>query len=466
VAECASVSEEEMGSGAPPALQSPIAFNHRRERQQRVFWAWGTSVFSKIAATAVQLLAVPLAFRALGEGGYAAYAAVTASAGIFAIMNLGLGGSLVTPLAEAAAKSDERKQSNLVQAGLVPLVLSCLVGLAAALPLAAFLPLHMLLGRIGTPGSMDLRIAVLIAFAATMASIPLSAVQFLRQAYQEIHLTNLFGMVANLYLCVALLLASARSTSVAVFVTIFVLAPPVAYILNFIDMFVRRRYLFCMEEKIDWKESRHLVVDGIRFLGASFSHCLVYQWPVYYIARQLPASVSSQFAICIQAVILMLGVAIGFLQPLWSMTADAVARGDHEWLQKHIRYGRGLIISGGVAVLLVWSFFGETILRLWMRKPLVISWQIRGLMGAYILLALWEYYHFIMAMGFGRLREATTAAFQRALVYAIAMPFLVWIGGVPALWCGLSLSILLWTGWRLPALLQPKAEEQIAASCG
>lgn len=117
-------------------------------------------------------------------------------------------------------------------------------------------------------------------------------------------------------------------------------------------------------------------------------------------------------------------------------------------------------------MLLVWSFFGETILRLWMRKPLVISWQIRGLMGAYILLALWEYYHFIMAMGFGRLREATTAAFQRALVYAIAMPFLVWIGGVPALWCGLSLSILLWTGWRLPALLQPKAEEQIAASCG
>jgi putative effector of murein hydrolase len=75
-------------------------------------------------------------------------------------------------------------------------------------------------------------------------------------------------------------------------------------------------------------------------------------------------------------------------------------------------------------------------------------------MGAYILLALWEYFHFTMALGFGHLREATAAIFQRSISFAIAVPLLTKIGGVRALWFGLCCSILLWTAWRLPRLLR------------
>src|ERR1017187_2626554 len=96
-------------SQAPRHVTSAVA--HRRQRQQRMVWAWSTSLLSKIVTIGVQLLAVPLVYRALGEGGYAAYAAVTASAGLMGVLNLGIGGSLVTPMAEAAARSDERKQA-------------------------------------------------------------------------------------------------------------------------------------------------------------------------------------------------------------------------------------------------------------------------------------------------------------------------------------------------------------------
>jgi O-antigen/teichoic acid export membrane protein len=429
------------------------AVAHRRQRQQRMVWAWSTSLLSKIVTIGVQLLAVPLVYRALGEGGYAAYAAVTASAGLMGVLNLGIGGSLVTPIAEAAARSDEREQAMLVQAGLGPLVLLCLFGSIAVIPVVAFVPLSTLFGRVGATGAMDLRLAALIAVSATLAAIPLSSVSFLRQAYQEIHVSNLIGAGFNFLLLVALLVAVKRSSALAVFVAIFVLVPLGANILNFGLLFVQRRFLLRRETRSKWEIARHLMADGIRFLSASLSNVLVYQWPVYWIARTLPASTSSTFAICMQAAVLPIAFVLGLLQPLWSSTADALARADHDWLNRQIKRGRAVILTVGGGAFFTMLIFGERLVHLWLRKPIALDWQVRGLIGAYILLAIWEHFHFITALGLGRLREATMAVFQRAVGFAIAAPLLTMVGGAKAIWCGMCCSILFWTAWRLPRLL-------------
>ena len=426
---------------------------HRRQRQQRMVWAWSTSLLSKFATVGVQLLAVPLVYRALGEKGYAAYAAVTASAGLVGVLNLGIGGSLVTPIAEAAARSDEREQAMLVQAGLGPLVLLCLFGSIAVIPVVAFVPLSALFGRVGATGAMDLRLAALIAVSATLAAIPLSSVGFLRQAYQEMHISNLIGAGFNFLLLVALLVAVRRSSALAVFVAIFVLVPLGANILNFGLLFVQRRFLLRRESGSVWETARPLMADGIRFLSASLSSVLVYQWPVYWIARTLPASSSSTFAICMQATVLPIAFVLGLLQPLWSSTADAQARADHDWLSRQIKRGRAVVLMVGGSAFLTMLIFGERLVHLWLRKPIALDWRVRGLIGAYILLAIWEHFHFITALGLGRLREATMAVFQRAVGFAIAVPLLTKVGGAKALWCGMCCSILFWTAWRLPRLL-------------
>ena len=409
-------------------MTESVETTNRRQRQQRMTWAWSTSLLSKMATIGVQVLAVPLVYRALGEGGYAAYAAVTASAGLIGVLNLGIGGSLVTPIAEAAARQDERRQATLVQAGLGPLVLMCMLGSIAVIPVVAFLPLSTLFGRVGATGSWDLRIAALIAVSATLAAIPLSAVGFLRQAYQEMHLSNLIGAASNVLLCIALLVAATRSTMVAVFVAVFVLIPLIAQGVNFGCLFAQRPFLLRSEGRRAWKDSRHLLADGIRFLGASFANMLVYQWPVYWIARSLPASSSSWFAICIQVVVLPVGFVFGLLLPLWSSTADALARADHHWINNQIRRGRSVIVSLAVCTFLIMLFFGERLIHLWLRKPVTLDWPVRGLMGAYMLLAMWEHFHFVIALGLGRLREATTAMFQRSICFAIAVPLLTVIG--------------------------------------
>lgn len=438
----------------PETCSVKSTVDHRHHRQKRIKLAWGTSLLSKGATIGVQVLAVPLVYHALGEGGYAAYAAVTASASLIGILNLGLGGSLVTPIAEAVARQDERRQAELVQAVLVPLALMCLLGFIVAIPLVAFLPLSTLFGRVGATGSLDLRIAALIAFTATLAAVPVSAVGFLRQAYQEMHFSYLVGAASNALLCIALVVAAKQSTSLAVFVAIFVLVPLGGNALNFVCLLRQRRFLLRRQGAIAWKDRSHLLTDGIHFLGASFTSVLVYQWPVYWMARSTPASNSSLFAICIQATVLQLGFVSGLLLPMWSPVADARARAEHHWLDIQVKRGRAVVVAVGGSALLTMLFFGERLIHLWLRKPIALGWQIRGLIGAYILLAIWESFHFIVALGFGRLREATTAVFQRSCVFALAVPLLAALGGPKAIWCGMCFSILLWTAWRLPRLLQ------------
>ena len=430
------------------------AIGHRLHRQRRMKLAWSTSLLSKIVTIGVQVLALPLVYRALGEGGYAAYAAVTAFASLLSFFNLGIGGSLVTPLTEAVAKQDKREQAVLVQAGLGPLMIACLAGAIIVIPTVILLPLSTLFGRVGATGSWDLRVAAVIAVSITLATIPLNAVGYLRQAYQEMHFTNLIGTGFNVLLLIALLVAARKSTAIAVFVAIVLLIPLGYATLNFALLAMQRPYLLRKQERIGWEERRRLLADGIRFLSAAFAPAFLFSWPVYWVARTLPASTSSLFAICIQATILPLGFVYGFMQPLWSSTADALAKADHHWIDGQMRNGRALIVAVGGCAFVTYLIFGERVLHLWLRKPVTLDWPIRGLMGAYILLAIWEQYHFYLALGFGRLREATAAQFQRAVVFGLAVPLLAVIGGVMALWIGMCCSILFWTAWRLPRILQ------------
>jgi len=439
--------------------QTATSSDHRRVRQQRMTLAWGTSLLSKAATVGVQVLAVPLVYRALGDTGYAAYAAVTASAGLVGVLNLGIGGSLVTPISDAAAKSDLRRQAILVQAGLGPLILLCLLGSLVVIPTVALLPLSTLFGKVGIGDSWDLRAAALIAVSATLATIPLSAVSFLRQAYQEMHISNLIGAASNALVCLALFLVVTRSTMVAAFVAVFVLIPLGSNVFNLGLLLSQRRFLLRREGRKVFHGSRQLLSDGVRFLGAAFANVLVFQWPVYWIARTLPASTSSLFAVCVQATVLPLGFVFGFLQPLWPSTADALARADHRWLNIQMRRARAVSVLAGSFAFLIFFLFGEELIHLWLRKPVKLTRSVCGLMGAYILLAIWEYFHFIIAMGLGRLRQATSAIFQRSLAFALAVPLLAMSGGVEALWLGMCCSILFWTAWRLPRLLHAQVRE-------
>jgi O-antigen/teichoic acid export membrane protein len=446
----------------PAAASSPaklIELDHaphaaaRRRLERRTQLAWLTSLASKVGTFGTQLVAVPAVYRTLGQDGYAAYAAVTSAVSILGALNLGIGGSLVTPIAQSAALGDRTREGQLFRAGLLPLSLICLLALVMALPAVLMIPLPVLLGKVAHTGIGGLRSSLVVACVITLASLPLTLVGSVRQAYQELHITNLLGAVSNGVLCAALLAAAQTKAALPVFVACFAGIPLAASILNGGLLLAGRRYLLAGWRGYQCQQSLALVGDGVRFLAAAFSSVLVYQWPIYVMAHSRPAAESAAFAISMQFVLLPLSFVAGVLQPFWGTTAEAAARGDLGWVKNQVTTLRRGGVTVGLFLGVVIALWGGQLARLWLGKPVALGWGLRVCAGAYLMLAVWEYLHFVLCLGSGRIREASTMAFARSAAFAVLAPWLVALWGGTGVWAGLCGSVLGYTAWRMPRLL-------------
>lgn len=426
----------------------------RRQRTRRIFSAWVTSAPSKIVTLLIQVIAVPILYRSLGPGQFAAYAAVTAVVWILNFLNLGMGGALVTPLAQAAADRDQRHEASLIYSALFPLTALAIASLAIALPLLSVLPLRALFGlaATATPGPA-LRAAAVLACIGTVVAIPLSVVESVRQAYQELHVNNLLNALSNGILCSGLILASWLSPTLPAFVAVTVLGPLVVRILNAALLLHQRPYLLAMRRSVSWSRARWLARDGLSYMGAAaVAGVLVYQWPVYYMARVRAPLESSRFAVFVQLMLLTLSFGTSLALPLWGAIADAVARADYPWITKLVQRARVAALAYGICGLVVFGLKANFVLSFWLHTPFYADPKLCWLGGFYVLLAMWENVHWPMALGLGANRAASGAVFWRAVAFAASVPLVISHGAVGLL-VTLCTSVIATTAWYCPALL-------------
>jgi O-antigen/teichoic acid export membrane protein len=427
----------------------------RQHRTRRLVSAWATLAPSKAITLLVQIIAIPTVYRAIGPAQFAAYAAVTAAVSILGFLNLGMGGALVTPLAHAVADRDHQREASLLGATLIPMGAIATLALCIALPLLWVLPLKTLFGLAATTTPPQaLRAAALLACIGTVAAVPLSVIDSARQAYQEMHISNLFGMLTNAILCVGLLLTAWFVPTLPAFVAVTALSPLAVRLLNAALLFVHRPYLLTVGwGRGSWLLVRRLAGDGLSYMGAAaIANVLVYQWPVYYIARVRPPLESSTFAVYLQLILLALSFGVSLAQPLWPAVADAAARADRGWVIRAVQRARAASLAYGACGLLALGLMTNVLLRLWLHRPIHVKPVDCWLAGAYLLLATWEYVHWPLTLGLGAMRSASHLVFLRAASFAAFVPFAARYGqvGIMALLCA---SVILITAWSYPRLL-------------
>ncbi len=426
----------------------------RHQRTRRIFSAWFTAAPSKAVTLLVQVIAIPIVYRSIGPAQFAAYAAVTAVVLILNFLNLGMGGALVTPLAQAAADKDRYREARLLRSAIIPVIAIAVAGLVIALPLLSLLPLQTLFGLAATaaPGPA-LRAAAVLAFTGTVVAIPLSVVESVRQAYQELHVNNLLNALSNAILCLGLVLASWLRPTLLAFVAVTVLGPLVVRILNAALLFHRRPYLFAMCQGVSWSQTRRLGRDGLSYMGATaITGSLLYQWPVYYTARVRAPLESSRFAVFVQLILLTLSFGANLTLPLWGAIADAVARADYAWIKKAAQRARVAALAYGICGLAVFGLAANFVLTLWLHRPFYADRRLCWLGGFYVLLTTWENVHWPMALGLGAMRAASAALFWRAVLFAASVPLVV-SKGDPGLLVALCTSVIAITAWYYPVLL-------------
>ena len=399
----------------------------RRQRTQRVFAAWASSAPSKVGTLLVQVVAVPIVYRSIGPAQFAGYASVTAVVSILNLLNLGMGGALVTPLAQAAADKDRQREASLLGSALLPVIALAMAGLVIAVPVLSVLPLRTLFGLAATAtAGQALRAAAVLASIGTVVAVPLSVVENVRQAYQELHVSNLLNVLSSAILCLGLLLTSWLVPTLPAFVAVTAFGPLVVRVLNAALLFRRRPYLLAIRWSVSWPQARCLARDGLSYIGAAaIASVLLYQWPVYYMARTRAPLESSRFAVFVQLIWLALSFGTSLALPLWGAIADAVARADYSWITKLVRWTRLAALAYGTCGLIVFGLTANLILSLWLQRPFYADRRLCWLGGFYVLLAMWENVHWPMALGLGAMRAASGAVFWRAVVFAASVPLVI-----------------------------------------
>ena len=445
------VTVPDVAASAVPTAE-PRQFRHHRTG--RVLSAWVTLAPSKVVTLGVQVIAIPIVYRSIGPAQFAAYAAVTAAVSILNFLNLGMGGALVTPLAQAAAENDRHREASLFRSALLPVTALAAAALAITLPLLSVLPLPTLFGLAATGTSRHaLRTAAVLACIGTGVALPLTVAESVRQAYQELHVNNLLNALANAILCSGLLLVSCLSPTLPAFVAVTVFALLPVRILNAALLFRRRPYLLAMRGSASWSQARRLVADGLSYIGASgIGNILVYQWPVYFVARVRSPLESSRFAVFFQLIVFAVAFGASFALPLWGANADAVARADYAWIRKVVRRARAAALVYGVSGFLGFGLAANSVLRFWLHRPFYVDAKLCWLGGFYVLLAMWENVHWPLALGLGAMRAASGAVFWRTVAFAASVPLVISRGEV-GLMASLCTSVIAISAWYFPVLL-------------
>lgn len=414
-----------------------------------------TLVPSKGVTLLLQLISVPIVYHVLGQAQFSAYASITSAIVILNFLNLGMGGAIVTPLAKATADRNTARESQLLISAFVPLFVITCFALCICIPLLAILPLRLLFGVIATTAPSEaLRTSSLIACTGTLLAVPLSVVDSVRQAYQEMHISNVFGTASNALLCIALPLVAFTRPTLPWFVATMSLLPLTFRVLNATLLVARRPHLLQMRNScFSWTLTRELAGDGFSYVGAAaIANVLIYEWPIYYFARTRPVAESATFVIDLRFIFLFLSFGVSLLQPLWPAIADANARADFIWILKAVRRARIAALSYGAFCLLLFGFFMNSLVHLWLHRNISVQSTSCWLAGFYLLLAMWEYVHWPICLGLGKMRIASHLVFGRAVVCGALVMWGTRYGqeGAMLALCG---SVLLVSAWYYPQLL-------------
>ena len=375
---------------SPEQTVSPAdAAFHGRRRTKRLASGILTSLVSRGAAAVAPLLLIPITLHYLGSQIYGLWMAVGALASMALWADLGLGNGLLTKLTPCQAAGDWALARKLVSTAYAALVPVACVLTALLWSLANFIPWSQIFNVTDPKLDPTARTVALICLSAFLFNIPLSLVQRVQYAYQQVAQSNLW-LAAGSFLTVGLTWAAvtARLEPTAV-IGVAVSGPVISNIANSIWVYTRsgRR----LRPRLDFVD-RSVIIGLYRLGGQFFALSIITSAAInadnLVIAQSLGLAAVTEYAVPAK-LFMALGLMVTLVNlPLWPANGDALARGDYSWVRKTT--ARMTLLSGAAVLLPALALFllGDRILTTWLKADLHGSpWLFLGLGVWWVLLA-------------------------------------------------------------------------------
>lgn len=422
-------------------------------RAARIRHAATSSIGSKVATLLVQLVAFPIAARALGTEQFAVYGVVAAVMAWLSFGTAAVAPGLVNRVAAAVARHDDEAARRSIASGLALAGALCatllLVALAAAVLGPATPPWA------GAARGAPLGTLLVIVLAVTAASLLLSVVEAAQLGYQEQHRTNRWTMVGNGLAFVALLVVARGGPGLVTVVLVVYGTPLLARLAN-AGLFLRSRRAAGAVRAADVRraEVRALLRSGGVFTLVALASLLNHQLPVVLLARTADADEVAAFVALMNAFLLAFGLISTMAAAAWPALVDAVGRGEGAWAARFCGRAAAGAASYAVVGALVLGLAGNTLIRTWYGLPLVVEPALARWLGVYFAAAVWEFVLYNLLVGLQMLRHAAAAYVGRSALVAIVLPLAVARWGGAGAAAVLALSALVSTAWLYPLLMR------------
>ncbi len=355
----------------------------------------------------LSLASVPLTLGLLDKERYGLWITIGSMIQWFTMADMGIGYGLTKGLVTAVAEGNRTAQRELVSTSMLAIGTVSLV-LAAVFALAfPFAPWERIFAISSRVDSSELRLTIAICAGIFFLGFPLGLIEKIYAGYQEGYVANYWATATNAASLAALVAAVRLGRGLPSLVLALSGVPLVVTVVNAAYLFARRH---------PWLRPSlgafrmGLAKEQLRLGGSVVFIQLValamWQNDNIIVAQLFGAAEVAPYSLAFRLGGFYVGLLTLWLNPLWPAYADAVARGDHDWIRQKLRRTLTLGLAATLAAGVVVVIAGATVIRLWARSTTVVPTQgmLLGVAG-YIMVMAWLLPHAMVLNGLGHLRS-------------------------------------------------------------
>ena len=423
-------------------------------RSRAMGLAVASSLLSKGGNAVLMLVSIPLAFNVLGEARFGVFGVVQTLMWFITMSDLGMGPGITRRVAGAVATGDREGETAAVSCGFFITIGFATVsgGLFVALMLSV--PVTTLFGAGFAPVADELTWNLWLSGLLFLGMLVVNILERCREGYQEIHIGNAFGAAQNVVAAGLLFFGVHHWPTVTFLLLTIYGVQAVAMTANAAHLVWRRPWLLPRWSKMESALGKQMIAEGLAlFVAGSVAPILQREGSKWMLGQiEGPAAVG-RYSILIQLGFFLYGFVFMVSRPLWPAVADAVARGDLDWVRcARARMLRFFFPLAGATVA-GFTAFGPWLADHWLKRHVELEREDFALFSLSFVLMVWSHLHYVMLAGSGMVRQpAVILAYETAAVLCLSWLGIQHYGLVGAL-AGTAAGALMFSAWWLPRLL-------------
>jgi O-antigen/teichoic acid export membrane protein len=337
-----------------------------RERYRRAALTTFTSLVARGVSVLTTVITVRLTVHYLGAERYGLWVTVTSVVAFLIFADLGIGSGLLNAISEAHGKDDHGVVHSYVSSAFFVLMGVALTILIAFWATYRFVPWPRVFNVTSDVATREAGPAMAAFVLCFVLNVPLGIVSRVQMGYQEGFAINLWAIGGSFLSLGGILAAIHFQCGLPWFVLAVSGGPVVAAMGNWGYEFGRSRpWAFPTWSGWDPGAARFVLSTGTLFLIIQVATVFSVTIDNWVIAQVLGAEAVTQYAVPMRLFMLVGGISLIFVTPLWPAYGEAMARGDVKWVRSTVYRSLGYSLVIFVPAALGLAAFGKLLVRLW-----------------------------------------------------------------------------------------------------